>query len=188
MVVTASHAPKWARGYKLCRTCGSVKGLREYSRRKSALDGRHSNCKACAKGMSASYYQRNTAKIMATVRTWQQANPERKREIDHASEWRDRGRTLDLAHARNHKRRAAKLAVPSDGWTRAELLARAEATDTYGCYWCGGDAGKDWQADHGYPISRGGHDITANMVISCAPCNRSKNDRIPFTEWEPPLS
>ncbi|WP_415785339.1 HNH endonuclease [Deinococcus saxicola] len=40
------------------------------------------------------------------------------------------------------------------------------------------------QVDHFIPLTRGGQNGPDNIVVACASCNGSKNDRMPW-EWMP---
>ncbi len=58
---------------------------------------------------------------------------------------------------------------------------RARLDDWHGlCAYC--LAAKATERDHVVPISRGGSDDIENIVPSCLPCNRGKQDRTP-SEW-----
>ncbi|MFG3200375.1 HNH endonuclease [Streptomyces sp. NPDC048208] len=88
-------------------------------------------------------------------------------------------------YAQKKRERARKLNAETDGWTRADVLRVAVESDAYGCIWCHGDPGDDWQADHIYPLSRGGSDRLENIGVACQPCNSSKSNKLPFEEWTP---
>lgn len=46
------------------------------------------------------------------------------------------------------------------------------------CFYCGCEAGDDWQADHVLPWSRGGQTVIQNGVVACATCNNAKSDKV----------
>ncbi len=58
--------------------------------------------------------------------------------------------------------------------TRKAVLAR----DAYTCQYCGREA-SGLTVDHVIPRSRGGPSVWENIVAACAPCNRSKGNRMP---------
>ena len=73
---------------------------------------------------------------------------------------------------RNLKNRAAQ----SDREKRllgAEVRRKLNRSDE--CPYCGGALGSDPHADHIYPLSRGGHGVSTNMVMVCSPCNLKKS-------------
>lgn len=45
------------------------------------------------------------------------------------------------------------------------------------CPYCGSVLGEDPEADHIYPVARGGLSTKENMVFVCAPCNGRKRDK-----------
>lgn len=186
MVITVSQAPTWARGFKLCSKCDTVKGLREYQRNRSRKDGRQSQCRPCQNENSLKWAHANTEYRKLSGQLYHAANREHRNAQAKAWAKSNRTRKAETDFVNCHKRRARKLDADTDGWTRADVLRVAEESDTYGCIWCGGDAG-EWQADHIYPLSRGGVDRLENIGISCQPCNSEKYNRLPYSEWEPPL-
>lgn len=47
---------------------------------------------------------------------------------------------------------------------------------TKDCPYCGQPLGRDYEADHIYPVSKGGLSTSENMVNICRMCNRKKHD------------
>jgi 5-methylcytosine-specific restriction endonuclease McrA len=47
------------------------------------------------------------------------------------------------------------------------------------CHWCGVNCAEKFDIDHVVPISKGGKHELENLVISCAPCNRRKRNKLP---------
>ncbi len=62
-----------------------------------------------------------------------------------------------------------------------KLRAMAFARDGHRCGYCGCTEGP-FEVDHVKPRAQGGEDVLENVVIACAPCNRSKRDRDP-EQW-----
>ncbi|WP_415940410.1 HNH endonuclease [Streptomyces sp. 039-1] len=83
--------------------------------------------------------------------------------------------------ARDSARRSAAFGrsprrdQPTTGVRKAELFARWGGR----CCYCDRPAE---HVDHVTPISKGGRDVLANVVPSCAPCNLDKSDRS-LAEW-----
>ncbi len=46
------------------------------------------------------------------------------------------------------------------------------------CEACGGPLGRDWEADHRYPYSKGGPTDVINGQALCKKCNRGKSDSV----------
>lgn len=53
------------------------------------------------------------------------------------------------------------------------------------CYWCSQPL-TAYEVDHVIPVSRGGSNSADNIVLSCSNCNRTKSNKLPYTEWTPP--
>lgn len=47
------------------------------------------------------------------------------------------------------------------------------------CFYCSIEVGSVFALDHYIPLSKGGANVTANIVISCPHCNHSKGDKLP---------
>lgn len=66
--------------------------------------------------------------------------------------------------------------------TQADLDAQWQRQDGR-CHWCGValDTNKEMRIhlDHLIPISKGGHNIPANVVYACEICNRTKHAKMP---------
>lgn len=46
------------------------------------------------------------------------------------------------------------------------------------CFYCGEEAGEDWEADHVLPWAKGGQTVVENGVVACHDCNNSKSDKV----------
>lgn len=68
-----------------------------------------------------------------------------------------------------------RSAIPTN--VRATVLRR----DRNRCVYCGNEEGP-FHYDHLWPVSRGGSNDAHNVVLACAPCNLSKNDKT-LVEW-----
>jgi 5-methylcytosine-specific restriction endonuclease McrA len=90
----------------------------------------------------------------------------------------DRGRLA--IRSNNHKRRARKKS--SGGSYTPDQLIDQKKRQKNRCYWCGDKLGKEWHADHVFPLSRGGTNDISNIVIACPNCNLSKGAKLPH-EW-----
>lgn len=81
------------------------------------------------------------------------------------------------AAAMNTRAKAARR----PGTLTAETL-RGVILDSGGhCRWCGMSlVGRDFEIDHIMPLRRGGDNVTANLVLACAECNRRKGEKSPL--------
>lgn len=60
------------------------------------------------------------------------------------------------------------------------IKRRVLERDGMACRYCGKAIGRgDLNFDHMLPVSRGGRNIDANIVVSCRRCNTAKRDRTP---------
>jgi len=66
---------------KNCSKCGELKPLLEFNRRKSAKDGRRSECKKCQRSIDRAYYEDNADKVAARTSEYYRANKEKYREL-----------------------------------------------------------------------------------------------------------
>lgn len=78
------------------------------------------------------------------------------------------------------KRRHSQTGRPYCAEWRS-IRERIFARDGYVCVYCG-ESPEDLECDHVIPISRGGTNDLSNLATACAPCNRSKSDRL-LSEW-----
>lgn len=83
----------------------------------------------------------------------------------------------------NHKRRQWKLqnTTLDNHYTAQDIQAHIK-TQEGRCWWCNKPFGSDFHIDHRIPLKRGGSNSAENVCISCAKCNRSKSDKMPW-EW-----
>jgi 5-methylcytosine-specific restriction endonuclease McrA len=82
----------------------------------------------------------------------------------------DRGR----APAKNALRRGA-----AGSFTSADIEAQ-RSRQRERCFWCGKRLTESFHVDHVVPISRGGSNNPANLVISCPSCNWQKSAKHPM--------
>ena len=60
-----------------CTRCGELRPLAAFYREKSGRGGYRSDCKACFAARAKQWYLNNREPVIARVKAWQQANPER---------------------------------------------------------------------------------------------------------------
>lgn len=77
------------------------------------------------------------------------------------------------------RRRALEVGARTERIVAADLYARWEDADLYGCIYCGAP----WEHhDHYVSLSSGGPHSMSNLVPACGPCNTSKSSR-DAVEW-----
>ena len=65
-------------------------------------------------------------------------------------------------------------------WIRRERRLAIYIRDGLACVWCGSgleDEGVTLSLDHVIPVSRGGKNVSRNLVTSCRKCNNVRRDR-----------
>lgn len=85
-----------------------------------------------------------------------------------------RWRLLDESMVRTTR---ANLRNPIPAAIRSAVMARDGAR----CAYCG-DTDGPFHFDHLFPVSKGGNNDIANVVVSCMPCNMSKGSKT-LREW-----
>lgn len=78
---------------KRCSKCGERKPLTAFCREKNGRDGYRTDCKVCFAARSKQWYLRNREHVVARVKAWQHANPERVKATRDAA--RPRRRAID---------------------------------------------------------------------------------------------
>lgn len=124
------------------------------------------------------YYQSHAEEIRARVRAYQQAHVEERRTYLQAHPER--------ARVNNHRRRALKrgaLGTHTAADVRELIAGQTDGKGRLRCWWCRGVIrGTSYHVDHRVPLSRGGTNDPANLVIACPHCNTSKGAKLP-QEW-----
>lgn len=82
----------------------------------------------------------------------------------------------------NHRRRERKRANTTDEHFSSRDVETHFKTQNGKCWWCGKSLGDGYQIDHRISLARGGSNAANNICLSCADCNRRKNDKMPW-EW-----
>lgn len=178
----------WQKNRYRCRVCLT----RTQAARKASMPTEQANFEARrANELRARRRQEDPAyreKEYGYVRAWRLANPEKYHASARGWYWKnpEARRTEKLAEyyanpapflARNFLRKARLLeAVCAHG---PECVTDTFLTVLYSsvCVYCGDPAA---EADHFYPLSRGGLHCVDNLVPACLPCNRSKHAADPF--------
>lgn len=171
---------------KICFKCKEIKSTLEFHKDKSSKDGLFLYCKDCKRKVAKRYYDshaddvihrskeyriKNPEKVRETKNSWNRANPQAAR--DRAKRWAKNN--PERVRRNVHARRSRELEALGEA-SESQIQARL---DYHGrrCVYC---QGPYEQLDHFFPLSRGGTNWPANLVPSCADCNRSKNARNPW--------
>lgn len=179
----------------ICSKCRVDKPADQFCKDKHAKSGRKGHCKPCANEMTRKWRKRNPQYIaewrekhpgydqdwysnhresaLQAKRNWVENNPDRMDEC--RRRWREANpESMRFAAAR---RRARKLKA-GGSHSRAQLK-KLLISQKGCCWWCGEKLGATYHADHRVPLAKGGSNDIANIVLACAPCNLSKNAKMP---------
>lgn len=94
-----------------------------------------------------------------------------------------RARNRDYFRVANAIRRVRVLAT--DNPHTFQDIETQLARQNHMCYWCSQPL-TTYEVDHVIPVSRGGSNSADNIVVTCSNCNRTKSNKLPYTEWTPP--
>ena len=188
---------------KTCTKCGETKPFSEFHRHAGKLDGRRSECKACASVIRAAWYAANKDRAKADMAKRYAADPEitkarnarwRVANIDkvrsYSSKW-------NAAHPENARARSAKWKAANPEAVRIHKQnRRARKLETGGilskglaarlfkiqrgkCACCGKPLGTDFHLDHIMPLALGGTHTDDNIQLLRAICNQQKSAKHP---------
>lgn len=117
------------------------------------------------------YRKRNADRIAARNKAWNEANPEKRRELDRAF----RAKNPHKIRQYHATRRAVENGAEVNDLTAAQW---SEIKAAYGhrCAYCHKKSQRLTQ-DHVVPLSRGGHHTASNVVPACKSCNSRKGAR-----------
>lgn len=137
-----------------------------------------------ARAATQKYRKSNASKVRAMWREWHSRNADQVRASQRARYAEDPLKYIAIAQ----NARARRLSAPG-AWTNLDI-GRKFSDQKGCCYYCGCRVGRGkdwdqpWHADHFIPLARGGTNFPDNLVVACAPCNTSKNAKMPW-EWMP---
>lgn len=144
---------------KLCKRCNQhLPATPEYWRKdNSTKDGFSFYCKACRRSENRAYMRNNRDKLRGWVANYREA------------------------HADFIKMRAEILKMKRSGAFKPQYQAQGGK-----CGYCGCDLRGVYEIDHILPLTRGGTNEVANLMVCCEKCNYEKS-RLTLDEWTPPL-
>lgn len=161
---------------KHCSKCKSIKAIDQFSKNKSRKDGLSVNCKSCEKARyNKDYHKKYNKKHEEKIRFYKRNLYYKKHFIitEQHKQWRLANPSKVLAIGHNYRARKAA----AQGSATDEQIDARMAYYGYNCIYCGGEY---QEADHFFPLSKGGTGWAANFVPSCKSCNTSKNARDPW--------
>ena len=136
------------------------------------------------------------AKMLDRNAAWLKAHPGYS--LKRTKEWQTRNREMVRAkhrvwskspagkawyQARDHARRAAKLAVTINPDSILLFISVTRLKPSVICYYCQKSTpGRTCHFDHIIPLSKGGAHSIENLCVSCPKCNQTKLNK-PIQEW-----
>ncbi len=197
-------------GFRVCRKCGLITPYDQLIRHKGKREGVDSLCRPCHndttnqwkkshprqrnqihnkwvsrnKGSvyarNEKYRQNHREEINENTKRRRKLTKERTNELNRQS----RKRHPETTRIKNHRRRA--LVMKAEGkHTVQDIQAQLNSQNGF-CWWCSKPLDGIYHIDHVIPLNRGGTNWPKNIVCTCPSCNSSKNDRLPYIEWQPP--
>lgn len=186
----------------ICSRCKTEKPITEFSRNKRCTLGYGSPCLECRRIA----YHANPDPVLNRIKQKRLENLEEERAKDRAYYAANATRLAteryqrynsnkqyqrELANKRyrrnpekykynSAKRRAAKFQTDTP-LTPQEIRDQRKSQKGF-CWWCGKKIRGVSHVDHVIPLAKGGKHEAANIVITCAHCNLSKNAKTP-QEW-----
>ena len=130
--------------------------------------------KRYSKEYGSEYYQKNKEKIRENQKVWEIENKEKRNKQRRIF----RKNNPEVFKIRDLLNNIRQRSVISPDLSREQIVQIFERDD--GCVYCRKET--NLTIDHIIPLTKGGRNIYANLVIACVSCNCSKNNRDVF-EW-----
>lgn len=170
-------------GMRRCSICHEIKpATREHFTTCSAGKyGLQTFCKPCAAKYHRDYRASNPEKISATEKKRSKTDSRRKNQRENSKKrYHLDPLQKQKTRTKNSNRRARMKGA--EGHHTAEDEQAQYAAQNGKCWYCGEKLNGKYEIDHINPLSRGGSNWPDNLVATCAFCNRSKHDKLPW-EW-----
>lgn len=174
---------------KVCIKCHETKEIGCFGKHTRQRDGLQTECRACRSAYYRAYRTAKPDKVQGIRRKYRKENPERviesqikyrKEHFEKVIESRRKWNTRNPDKLREKKRRRRARQANAEGSHTITDMRRQYKAQKGLCWWCSKPVKwDDRHDDHLIPLSKGGTDWPNNIVISCAHCNLSKNDKLP---------
>ncbi len=125
------------------------------------------------------YREANREKARQTERARYAANSEK----EHERNRRYRQTYREVERAKKARRKARERGA--EGTFTANDITYLYENQNGLCFWCSVALNGMYHVDHIIPLIRGGSNWPSNLGLTCASCNLSKNDKLPYSEWDP---
>ena len=194
---------------KTCTKCKVRKGLEEFDKDKTRIDGIFYWCKSCQKERASKYYKKNKDKVNAKNKEWQAAHKEEMKSYNQKPEVKARTKAYHQTPEVKAKQKAyqrtpeakAKMkayhqsprgkAALKRAWRKRrakKLLLKENFTaqqETFVIKSFNNEcynckSTERLHVDHHNPLSKGNPLTISNAAILCKSCNSSKNNKDPI--------
>lgn len=171
---------------KWCRSCNTLYSATTENFYWDSTNNRlYAACKSCHDHRTRNWQKQNHDYWIGLNHQWMITHPD-KMKLARKNWGKNYPEKLRAARSKGSAKRRARVANAVGTHTAADILLQiASQTDKKGhlrCWWCGDTIDGAYHVDHRTSLARGGTDWPNNLVVSCAKCNLSKNDKTP-QEW-----
>lgn len=164
-----------------CKTDKSCDNFRSVKPGKGCKLNLHSWCRECERVARRKHYADNPEKYKDWNKQWNEANPERRRELERTRDrlkksaayknWAANNKDKLRAYDHNYRARLRN----AEGVLTSQVILSVLATYGELCLKCGST--KNIEIDHVVPLSRGGTNLFDNLQPLCKSCNSGKGGR-----------
>lgn len=198
IIYCANGAEVWRNSMKTCITCGSLKSLDEFPKRKDSPDGRRNQCSECRFKCQQEYRERNRSSIeinrkkyyhahreeaIAYATEWNRQNPDKNTAYRKAWETKNPGYYTQYWQEHLSNRRAIAVRyvakkVSAQGDFTGDQWEEVKGRYGHQCLGCGKKETEiTLTIDHIIPLSKGGNNSIENIQPLCQSCNSRKRQR-----------
>lgn len=174
---------------KTCVKCGRPSPATIEFFHSNGYGGLRGCCKVCSRDYHRSYDATHRQQSAAHTQKWREANRDKARAYSRAYEAAHPGysakskraykaaHTAELAaHVRN---RRARQRGNGGSHSAADVAAQRDRQSGR-CFYCHHALAGGHEVDHVVPLALGGSNGPENLVVTCPPCNRTKNATHPM--------
>lgn len=173
---------------KVCNECGVPKAatLEFFAPEKRGLYGVKAVCRECKKKYFRNYNAAHKTERSVAAKKWHADHLEyaheksRQWREEHADEMRSyladwRANNRDAGRCGSANSRARKYGL--DETLTPEDIQAVLAAQRWLCAYCHDALAANYHVDHVTPLSRGGHNVRANIALACPTCNHHKSEK-----------
>jgi hypothetical protein len=164
--------------YYMCRECEkkSKKEYRTLIPEATSLYNKeyHDKNSVTLKNKRLNKYRENQEILVQKARTYRACQPDKIKEIEKRSYYKNRDACIERSTKRNHATKPIECNLNADQWKKVLDFFN------YECAYCGSK--ERITREHFVPFSKGGEYTINNIIPACKSCNSSKRDKS-FDVW-----